>query len=412
MSRMSWGESGPRMFVPSRINWLTAGWLVLAAAVALTLLGSTVISTAFGNNTAQAATYSSRHLVFGMLGFVLAATAMSVHYRRVAVFSWPIAIVCIALLLILLVPFMPKSIVTARNGARRWIDLGFTDFQPSELAKIAFVLVIAGYLRHRSTYRSLMGLVPLAVIALVPMGLIVVQPDLGTALLFIPVLFAMLVAAGAKLKHLIATCVLGVVASGVIVGACLVYAEHDKYPILQKHQVNRIRDVVSRYQGDDSQASEASYQGTKATMLAGAGGFSGNNEVESRAMISGAHLPEAHNDMVFAVLLNRFGFMGALATLGLYALWTASALRVAAVCKDPFGRIVVVGLAATTVTSTLMHIGENIGLLPITGITLPFVSYGGTSLLASYVMTGMIVGIGLRRPDYLWRKSFEFHDDT
>lgn len=402
---------GARLTFPSRLEWLNPGWLVLIASVLLAGLGAYCVSVASWRDPVVASTYAMRHLTFAGLGLLIALFAMVPHYRRIAMFAWPVGILSILMLAVLLIPFVPTSIVQPRNGARRWIDLGFTDFQPSELAKVAYVLVTAGYLRFRSNYRTLLGLIPPGLIALVPMALIVIEPDLGTGLLFLPTLLAMLIAAGAKMRHLIATCMLGAVAAATILVACLVFAERDQYPLLKRHQVKRIQDVVARYKGDESQADEASFQGMKATTLVGAGGVFGLSDSKSRAMIRASRLPEAHNDMIFSVLVNRFGLVGAFGTIGLYTLWIGSALWVAGRCKDPFGRLVVVGLVATTATAAVIHMGENLGVLPITGITLPFVSYGGTSLLTTFLMVGLICNVGLRRPEYLWRKSFEFGED-
>jgi len=405
------GGRHARLIMPSRLHWLTPGWLVLVSAVALALLGSYCVSISFGLDEARAAAAGKRHLVFTMLGVVVAGVAALPHYRWVIRFTWPMAALCVLVLVFLLIPFVPEALVQPRKGARRWINLGFTDFQPSELAKIAFVLAIAGYLRHRSNYRRLVGLIPPGIIALVPMGLILVQPDLGTALLFVPTLVAMLVAAGAKLRHLIVTSLLGLVAALTVAGASLALAEHDSYPLLQKHQVRRIQDVLDRYKGDDSYQADRGFQGKAATMVAGAGGFGGNPESKARALVHFSRLPEPHNDMIYAVVMDRFGFVGGVGVIGLYVVWIGSSLWVAGRCKDPFGRLVVVGFATTVGTATVIHIGENLGVFPITGITLPLVSYGGTSMLSTFLMTGLILGIGLRRPEYLWRKSFEFGDD-
>src|SRR4051812_22236734 len=154
------------------------------------------------------------------------------HYRWLGYASWFFLAVSVALLLFLLLPFVPSSIVRPRNGARSWIDLGPIDFQPSEVAKIAYVLVIAWYLRFRKNHRTLVGLIPPAIITFIPVALITLQPELGTGLLFIPVLFGILVAAGAKLKHLAVIVLIATMAAPAA------------YPLLMPHQKSRIRGLL------------------------------------------------------------------------------------------------------------------------------------------------------------------------
>ncbi|MEC9373707.1 MAG: FtsW/RodA/SpoVE family cell cycle protein, partial [Planctomycetota bacterium] len=182
------------------------------------------------------------------------------------------------------------------------------------------------------------------------------------------------------------------------------------YPLLRPHQKDRIQAMIHQLRDDRSQADSINYQGFRAMTLVGAGGVDGLGAEKSRAVIDFNELPEDHNDMIFAVISNRFGFLGGLATLALYLLWVVGAVGAAAVCKDPFGRIVIVGLTAMIFTQMLINIGMTIGLLPITGMTLPFVSYGGSSLVSAFLMTGLICNIAMRRPAYLQRKSFEFDD--
>lgn len=387
---------------------LHAGWLALGAALGLCAIGIHCIDLARPGAGAWLASAAGRQLIFVGVGVVCGVLVSVPHYRRFVALAWPIMGVVVAMLVFVLIPFVPEYLVEPRNGARRWINVGVTDFQPSELAKIAFVLVAAGYLRYRDNYRRLLGLVPPALIAFVPMGLILVEPDLGTALLFIPALVAMLVAAGARLKHLITTGGLGLAFGIVVAGASLVFAADGRYPLLRPHQVDRIAAVVDRFKGDARFVDDRGYQGEQAMTLIGAGGFAGHSAERSRSLIRYSSLPEGHNDMIFAVVVNRFGFVGALGVLGLYMVFFLGALTTAALCKDPFGRLVVVGLAAMLATQLTINIAMNLGLAPITGMTLPFVSAGGSSMVTGFVMVGLIWNIAMRRAPILWRRSFEY----
>lgn len=391
-----------------RITMIHAGWLVLGATLGLCLIGVHAIDLASGNGEEFSA-IAQRQAVFLVIGVVSAFVTSLAHPRFLAALAWPAMGMVLAALVFLVLPFVPASIVSPRNGARCWINLGFTDVQPSEFGKVAYVMILALYLSRRSTYRTLLGLVPPVVLAAVPMGLILMQPDLGTAILFVPTLLAMLVAAGARLWHLVGGCSLGVAFIAVVVGWSLWAARSDEYPLLKKYQVQRIQAVLDPQEAKtDRLTSDRGFQGRQAVMIAGAGQFAGHDPDKSRALVRFSGLPERHNDMVFAVVVNRFGLIGSLTVIGLYMLWLGGALMAAAWSKDPFARLLVVGLAAMVGTQMTINIGMNIGVLPITGITLPFVSYGGSSLLAGWLMVGIIFGIAMRRPPWLWRESFEF----
>jgi cell division protein FtsW (lipid II flippase) len=165
-----------------------------------------------------------------------------------------------------------------------------TDFQPSELAKIAYVLALASYLRYRSNYRRLTGLLLPLGLTFVPMGLILIEPDLGTAMLFLPTLFAMLIAAGAKLKNLALVIVLGLALAPAM------------YPLLKPHQKDRITAMVAQVVGDTRYEQDIGFQGARAMTLAGAGGWTGVGEQHTSALVAYNRLPEDHNDMIFAVI--------------------------------------------------------------------------------------------------------------
>jgi len=391
-----------------RITFMHAGWIVLIATIGLVAVGVHAIDLARPDGSTGLAADALKQLIFFAIGLAAAAVVALPHYRLFTFLAWPFMGVVIALLVFLILPFVPTSIVSPRNGARCWIDIGFTDIQPSELCKVSYVMVLALYLRHRETHRRLAGLIPPAVIACVPMALILLQPDLGTAMLFIPTLVAMLVAAGARMMHLIGACALGGIFVAVVVGVSLYFAQEGRYPLLKKYQVDRLAAVVDRAKGDTRRDSDRGFQGQAALMVAGSGGAQGHTVERSRALIGFSGLPERHNDMIFAVVVNRFGFMGVLMVIGLYLTWIGGALLAAASCKDPFGRLTVVGLAGMVATQMTINIGMNIGLLPITGITLPFISYGGSSLVSGMLMVGIIFNVAMRRPAYLWRRSFEF----
>ena len=391
------------MHIPEQVRALLrpqAGWYGLIAAIGLTWIGMEAIATA----APAKATAQAMWIPIAVL-FMLVSTLP--HPRILGLACYPMMVACMALLFVTIMP-MPRSIVPPVNGATCWIDLGFTRFQPAELAKVVWVLALAWYLRYRDSYRTLTGLLVPFAIMFAPMGVLLKQPDLGLAMLYPPTLFAMLVAAGAKLRHLGALIGIGLLA--VVLNVSLIYAlpANQVHPFLKDHQVRRIKSTISLVQGDDRYNDTDAFQQRKGIALMGAGGLTGYGADRARVMIAANALPWPENDMIFVVIVARWGLMGGLVTLGLYLMLILSFVQVAARSKDPFVRLVCAGFAGLMFTQTAVNIGMTVGLLPITGINLPFVSYGGTSLVSTFIMMGLVLNFGSRRPTLLSRPSFEF----
>jgi cell division protein FtsW (lipid II flippase) len=387
--------------VRKAIRLVNFSWLTVIASLGLSLLGIYAID--IGENLDGLAgglsAEASKQMAFLIVGLLACVIVALPHYRFIGVISWPLYAVCIVLLLVLLVPGVPTWLVRPRNGARAWIDLGPVDLQPGELAKIGFVLAVARYMRFRSQHRRFKGLIVPGVIAAIPVGLITLQPDLGTALLFVPALFAVLIAAGARLRHL------------TLIVACAALAAPASWPFLMPHQKTRIVGLYKQFQGDTTTAHDINYQSITAQRLIGAGEAAGRPDPAARALVHYNSLPERHNDMIPAVIVNRFGFWGGIGTMALYLMWVMGAWLVAATCRDPLGRLIAAALPAFIGVQAVINIGMNLGVLPIIGITLPFVSYGGSSLLACWIMTGLIVNVALHKPRPPFRNSFEYADD-
>lgn len=380
---------GARRTWRDRIDWATPAWLCVIAALGLTLIGLAAIGTTKPELVPKQA-------VLLCVGLLAAGLATWPSHRVLQWFSWPLLIGVIGLLIFLLLPGVPESLVRPRNGARRWINLVVTDFQPSELAKVAVVLSIAAWLRFRRNHRRLRGLVPPLVIALVPMGLVLLEPDLGTALLFLPTAGAMLVAAGSRFKDM---CIIGLLG---LVGAAAMT------PMLRPHQKDRILAMWAQMRGDTSYVDDIGYQGQRAVTLVGAGGLTGHGDEKASRLVHWNHLPEEHNDMIFAVIIARWGLIGGIVTWGLFALLAVGGLLVAARCREAFGRLVAVGATTLLLAQMVVNTGMTLGLMPITGMTLPFVSAGGSSLVTVWLLIGLLLNVGLRPPSRLWRETFEF----
>lgn len=389
--------------ITKEVKVINYGWITVIASVILTLVGIYAIDLGLSRPDETGKMVMSvtaiKQMIFMFVGMVACGVIALPHYKLVTAFAWLLFFLCLGLLVFLLIPGVPKSLVNPVKGARSWINLGFTNFQPSEVMKIAFVLAVAQYMRFRSEHRRFKGLIVPGIIAAVPVGLITVQPDLGTASLFVPALFAMLIAAGARLRHL------------TLIVLCAAMAAPVGYQFMRPHQKDRIDGLIKQFQGDTVAQFDINFQATRAQRLIGAGQALGMSDETTRAMVQYNALPERENDMIFAIVVARFGFVGGALLLLVYAVWVCGALVVAGSCREPMGRLIAVGIPAFIATQVVINVGMNIGVVPIIGITLPFLSAGGSSLITSWLMTGLIVNVALHRPKPPYRSSFEYADD-
>ncbi len=389
--------------LPERLRMLlkpNPGWYALFAALALAWIGIEAIDTVAPEEAAKTARF------WLPVALTVMAVCTTPRPRWIGHVSYPLFIAVLIVLALMALPFMPRSIVPVRNGARAWISLGSITLQPSELMKVAFVLSMAWYLRYRSSYRTLRGLLIPFFIMFIPVALILKQPDLGTALLFAPSLFFMLVAAGAKLRHL--GLLLALVIATIVINVAIALWAPDSMQILRPHQRARIVSMVSLAQGDTRYIKTSAYQQDKAMTLVSAGGLTGYGKERSATIVKFNKVPHVHNDMIFAVIANRWGLLGVYVVLGLYFVLISSMLLTAARSKDPLAQLSCVGFAGMIFTQATINIGMNLGILPVTGITLPLISYGGSSLVATFAMIGLTLNFASRRPAMLARPSFEF----
>lgn len=363
-------------------------WLIVAVAVLLAWAGWAGIA-----HCDELSGGSGRSLRLQIVWTVLAAAAMVAvtlpSYRVLCRFSY--AIYLLALGLLVLVYFFPPV-----NGARRWIRFGPAGLQPSEFAKIAFVLALARYLMYRENYRSLVGLlVPLG-LTLVPVVLILREPDLGTAAVFLPVMFVMLFAAGARRIDL---------ARLVLAGLLTLPLLWTQMSLEQKSRVAALFEQA----GPGQTATGDAYHLRQAKQMLALGGVRGSlwtgQLVDDPAAY---HLPEARSDFIFCILGERFGLAGLAAVLGLFALLVWRGLAIAAATREPFGRLVAVGLVSLVAVQVLINTGMTVGLLPITGLSLPLVSYGGSGLVAQGLVLGLLVNIALRPGYELTNEPFRY----
>ena len=370
-----------------RFPWMLCG--VCLAITGLGLCGLVRADELYGRSQ-----LIERQIVWLMMALplMLAIAFAPTHWLRAV--SVPAYIVSALLLVVTL--FMAPI-----NGSRRWIPLGLFDFQPSEPARLAFVLTLASYLMYRDNHRTLKGLVPPLVLAMVPMLLIMKEPDLDTAVLYIPVLYFMLFAAGAKTRHLVMVTVMGV--------ACL--------PILwtqmSAEQQSRLVSVVIQRDGGLAPTGDGFHLHQSKQVLA-LGGFWGSMNQEEPPIDdpSAWQLPASRTDFIFVMIGEKLGFPGCVAVMILYAILIWRSLLIARRTQDPFGRLVITGVVTLMSVQTILNTGMTVGLLPITGTTLPLCSYGGSSLLTTYAAIGLIMNIEMHRSYDVAGQPFVFHSES
>ena len=361
--------------------------VIVLAALGLVVVGLSAI--ARGDELYNLGEFAPRQQLWAAMGAIVFVGSAVWPYQRLRWISYPIYGGC--LLLLVLVFFMP-----AKNYSHRWIPLGLMDFQPSEIAKLAFIAALARYLMHRESFRTWRGLVIPFFLALVPIALILKEPDLGTALLFLPVLFAMLFAAGAKARHLVTVAMLGVLASP------LLWME------MSPEQKSRIVSVFTQKTGGEAPRGDGYHLHQSKTVLALGGVFGSEMTgmpIKSRRAY---HLPESRTDFVFCLVGERWGLLGCLAVLILYAVLFARGLLIAGETRDPYGRLLAVGIVALIGSQVLINTAMTVGLLPITGMTLPLMSYGGSSLLTMCLALGLLVNIAMRPMTDAVAEPFQF----
>jgi len=356
-----------------------AAWTIGIASVALMLIGLAALYRAETLEVA-ATGYAARQA--GWVGLALVAmAAMSLpSYRLLS--GWAYALYAVALLLLIAVYFFP-----AIHGAHRWIRFGPLGLQPSEFAKLCFVLALGRYLMYRTSHRRLVGLLAPMAITVAPSLLILREPDLGTAIVFWPTLFCMLWAAGARRAHLLAIVVCGISLTPVL------------WHQMSNEQRSRVTALIHQSKPGDRPV-DGRYHLHQAKQMLALGGPWGSlasaDAVDNPAM---HHLPEAHTDFIFCVVAELAGLPGIALVLGLLLLLVWQSLTIALATREPFARLVAAGIASLFGIQLIINTGMTVGLMPITGLSLPLLSYGGSGLLAHAMAIGIVTNFA-RRPGF------------
>ncbi|MBX7165481.1 MAG: FtsW/RodA/SpoVE family cell cycle protein [Pirellulales bacterium] len=372
-------------FLPLRSRWPVG---LMLPAIALFAGGLAAITRA-EMLAAGEIRLASRQAVAGTLAALLTGFVVWPSYRRLWRFAYlGLAGVVVALVAVYFLP--PVA------GVHRWIRVGPIGVQPSEFAKVVYVVALARWLTYRENFRRLPGLVAPLLLTLVPVLLVLKEPDLGTAMVFPPLLFAMLFAAGARRRHLACISLVAVLL------APLLWSQ------MSREQRSRVTALFEQNAPEQRPADDG-YQLHQAKQVAALGGAWGSWLSGTTVDDPGAyHLPAAATDFIFSMWGERFGLAGQTALIALFALIVAGCLRVATSTQEPFGRLLAVGVAALFAAQVLINTGMTVGLLPVTGLSLPLVSYGGSGLLAHALALGLVLNVGLRADFEVTGEPFRF----
>ncbi|HEY8551493.1 MAG TPA: rod shape-determining protein RodA [Vicinamibacterales bacterium] len=352
-------------------------WLLLGAVLTLAVIGLAMIYSATWNPIRQTVGPQFWTQLYAIgLGLIALLVCLAIDYRRLCENSLLIYLAVAAALLYVLL------FGSTQGGAQRWISLGPFNLQPSEFMKVALALALATYFAENNRGAQNTGdLATAAVFVGVAFVLIAKEPDLGSAVTLLPIFVGIAFVAGLRLK------LLAILALVAVVSAPLAWTF-----ALKDYQKSRIETFINPAQ--DSQG--AGYQQIQARISVGSGGLTGKG---FRQGTQGQYrfLPVAHNDFIYSVLAEEQGYLGVLATLGLYLFVVLRSLEAARLSKDRHGTYLVVGLLSCFVFQVLYNITMSAGLAPVKGLTLPLMSYGGTSIIATLAAFGLILNVRMRR---------------
>lgn len=364
-------RSGPRLLLDP---WLLLATLGLVVCSLVTIKGAT-------RNDVEGAPlfFFERQLVYALVGIVLMLALTRLDYSRLREFRIPIYGLLIAL------NILPLLLAGVTRGARSWIDLPFFRFQPSELGKVLLIVALSAFvvdrarrLGERETTARIM------LLALGPAALVMLQPDIGTASVYVAIAFLLLFVAGTSGRQLGALLALFATAIALV----LVAAPAVGVDILKPYQVDRLTGFLS----PSSDPRDVTYQINQSLIAIGSGEKTGRG-VDHATQTSLHFLPEHHTDFIFSVVGETYGFAGAALVLSLFALLIWRTLRIVTLAKNLFGALIAGGILAMLMFQLLVNVGMTIGIMPITGVTLPLMSFGGASYLTTFLALGLLQSI-------------------
>ena len=350
---------------------------LLISVVAIASFGLLMIYSATQNDSQDPQQVLKRQVVFVLGGVLLMGAVTFFDYRLFRDFAQVAYVGTIGLLLLVLSPFGAE-----RKGTQAWFQFGAFQFQPSEWAKVALIICVAAYCAQHRGELDARRVATVVALSAVPIALIYLQGDLGTALVFLAILLAMLLVGGARGRHLLVLALMGVTAVALVL----------QLGVLKQYQLDRLTGFL-----DPQNDVQRSTYNLKQSMTAiGSGGVTGKGLFEG-SQTNLSFVPEQHTDFIFTVVGEELGLIGSGVLLLLFALVVWRIWRAAALAKDLSGTLICVGVMAMFVFQIFENVGMTMGIMPITGIPLPFMSYGGSSTLASFAAIGLVLNVHMRR---------------
>jgi rod shape determining protein RodA len=370
--------TGVQRFSQPRARLLRLDFLLLGAT--LGLLAFSIVTLGGPIASSGGSGYVPRQIVYAVMGIVLMLLLARIDYTRFREFRLAFYVTMMGLILLVL------AAGGLTRGSRRWLEVPFFRFQPSELGKLLLVLALAAFLVDRVRRMSdREQTARIMLLALVPTILVMAQPDLGTSIVYVAIAITLLFVAGTKWTHFAA---LGGLAAAAAV-LVLVIAPAVGTPVLKGYQKERLTAFLHK---DDADPRSQGYQLEQATVAIGSGRKSGRGP-ERATQTRFQFLPERQTDFIFAVVGETYGFVGAAIVLSLYALLIWRALRILTLAKNLYGALLAGGIAAMLMTQVFVNVGGNLGIMPITGIPLPLMSYGGSSVVVTLIALGILQSV-------------------
>lgn len=375
-------------------------WIFLALLIVIMTVSLIVLRSASANVFQDPYHFVKRQLLWVVIGFGIMFFIASFDYVGLKRFGNYIYIANIALLLAVF------ALGFESKGAQRWISLGFFDLQPSELAKIAIIICFAGFLAKRQgELERIWDIIPCLVYVGIPFILILKQPDLGTSLVFLAILLGMLWVGGANPRlmmiMLICILVLAILIFGILFFATDGFQkppEELPFPLpLKPYQLLRLVIFVN----PDMDPLGAGYHVIQSQVAIGSGGLWGKG-YQQGSQVQGNFLPEHHTDFIFSTVGEELGFWGSGGILLLYFLLFWRMVYIAKEAREIFGTLIVVGVTSMLAFQVLVNTGMTMGIMPVTGIPLPFLTYGGSGMLSNMIAMGFVLSVNLRKQQLLF----------
>ncbi len=364
-----------RAFVSAPPDTILFAAVAILVAIGLVMIFSASSAQAYADHR-DTAYYVKHQTIFLVVGLVLAYMAYRIDYRKLKAVAPYALLACILALVAVLIPHVGVAV----NGARRWIGAGMLSLQPSEFAKLALVVYLSAVLSVRGDRITSLGrgLFPLCMLVLFVALLVLVEPDMGTATLVVFTAFVLLFAAGARIEHLL------LIAMVTVPPAVLTV-------LASPYKRARIFAFVDPWKDPQN----TGFHIVQSLLALGSGGLLGVGLGESRAKFF--YLPEQYTDFIFSVLGEELGLLGTLTVIVLFVAFAYRAVRIAVASPDRFGFFLAIGCAATIVIQAFVNIGVVSSSWPVTGVPLPFISFGGSSLIVSLIAVALIMNVGRHR---------------